>query len=383
MSVKRLIVEADVSSLNVTEFCRAHGVSTWLFYSLRRRYAVEGETALTARSRAPKRVANRTPLWVQERIVLIRKQLGDDGWDCGPGTIRDELLEVLDGADVPSEATIWRVLRDRGFIVPEPRKRPKHTSHRFNAERANECWQIDATKWQLADGQVVEINNVIDDCTRVLIASMAVRTCTTPNSWDTLCAGAQRWGWPERVLSDNGRAFRGHGDGGLIPNLAALGIRDGHSRPYHPQTCGKVERLHFTLKQHLAAQEPAGTLHDLQAQLDRFTDYYNHHRKHRAVGRRPPALVWSETPRSGPADRPLESTSTRTAVVDRNGRVRIGDRYRVSLGAAHAGQTAQLVITGLRAHIFVNGKLVRDLTIDPTRQSQPLYSRAGHPGKRA
>src|SRR3954464_13037929 len=102
MTVKRAIVEADVSTLNVTEFCRAHGISTWLFYDLRRRYAVDGESALTPRSRAPKRVANKTSVEVQERIVALRKELADDGWDCGPATIRFH-LEQRDGRS-PSEA---------------------------------------------------------------------------------------------------------------------------------------------------------------------------------------------------------------------------------------------------------------------------------------
>src|SRR5258706_536779 len=188
MSVRRAIVDADVSRLNVAEFCRVHGISTWLFYNLRRRYAVDGDAALEPLSRAPKRVANKIDVAVGDRIVLLRKQLADDGLDNGPATIRFH-LQRLDGW-APSEATIWRVLKQRGFINPEPRKAPKHAYRRFVAERANECWQIDATKWWLADGTMIEIINVIDDCTRVLIASVAVPTCTTANSWDALCLGA-------------------------------------------------------------------------------------------------------------------------------------------------------------------------------------------------
>lgn len=383
MSVKRAIVEADLSTLNVTEFCRVHGVSTWLFYDVRRRFAVVGDAALEPRSRAPKRVANKTSADVQDRIVLLRKELAEDGWDCGPATIRFHLVQ-RDGRS-PSDATIWRVLRDRGFIVPEPKKRPKHTSRRFAAERANECWQIDATKWLLPDGTWVEIINVIDDCTRLLIASQAVRTCTTANSWDTLCHGAARWGWPERVLSDNGTPFRGRdGAGGLVPSLAALGIRDTHSRPYHPQTCGKVERFHQTLKLHLSRQTPAADLVELQAQLDRFAEYYNHRRPHRAIGRRTPAEAWMATPRSGPADQPISApTATHRLVVDKAGRITIGSRLRISLGAAHIGHIAHLVVTGEHAHVFIDGRLVRQLRIDPTKRSQSLYNRGGHPGKRA
>jgi len=381
--VKRAVVEADVSTLNVSEFCRAHGISTWLFYDLRRRFAAVGDTALTPRSRAPKRVANKTSIEIQDRIVLLRKELAEDGWDCGPATIRFH-LEQRDGRS-PSEATIWRVLRDRGFITPEPKKRPKHTSRRFAAERANECWQIDATKWLLPDGTWVEIINVIDDCTRLLVASRAVRTCTTPNSWDALCHGAARWGWPERVLSDNGTPFRGRdGTGGLVPSLTALGVRDTHSRPYHPQTCGKVERFHQTLKRHLDRQPATDEIGVLQQQLDRFSDYYNHQRPHRAIARQFPAIAWAGTPRSGPATHPIGTpTSTHRLLVARDGTIGLGQRLRISLGAAHRQQTAHLVITGLHAHVFIDGRLVRQLEIDPNKRNQPIHSRPGHPGKRA
>jgi transposase InsO family protein len=370
MSVRRAVVDADVSTLNVSEFCRQHGVSTWLFYDLRRRYAAVGDVALEPLSRAPKRVANKISALVGDRIVLLRKELADDGLDNGPATIRFH-LQRLDGW-APSEATIWRVLKQRGFINPEPRKAPKRSYRRFVAERANECWQIDATKWDLADGTMIEIINVIDDCTRVLIASLAVSTCTTANSWDALCHGAQRWGWPERVLSDNGTPFRGqNGHGGLLPALAALGIEDRHSRPYHPQTCGKVERFHQTLKRHLATRDPATTLTELQTGLDRFTERYNHHRPHRAIGRRFPADVWQQTPRSGPASGPLGTpTTTSTTVVGNDGRISIATRTRIGLGVAHAGQIATTVITGVNAHVFINGRLVRQLTINPNTRDQ-------------
>lgn len=371
MSVRRAIVEVDVSALNVSEFCRQHGVSTWLFYDLRRRHAARGDAALEPLSRAPKRVANKTDEATHDLIVLLRKELADDGLDNGPATIRFHLEQRFGRS--PSEATIWRVLKHRGFITPEPRKAPKHAYRRFAAERANECWQIDATKWWLADGTMIEIINVIDDCTRLLIASNAVSTCTTANSWDALHQGAQQWGWPERVLSDNGLAFRGAaGHGGLLPALAALGIDNRHSRPYHPQTCGKVERFHQTLKLHLNSRDPATTLSELQSQLDAFTDRYNHRRPHRAIGRRCPAAVWHATPRSGPASHPLGlPTTTSTAVVGADGRISIATRTRIGIGVAHAGQTATTVITGINAHVFIDGRLVRQLTLKPNTRDQP------------
>ena len=88
LSLRRTIVEISLDGLNVREFCRSHGVSTWFFYDLRRRYRAEGEAALELRSRAAKRVANRTRPEMEDLIVAVRKQLADDGLDCGPATIR-------------------------------------------------------------------------------------------------------------------------------------------------------------------------------------------------------------------------------------------------------------------------------------------------------
>ena len=374
MSIRRTIVEVDPTTINVTAFCQAHGVSTWFFWDLRRRHAVLGEVVLEPLSRAPKRVANRISAEVEEAIVAMRKSLDELGADSGPASIRSYLSVSLGPA--PSEATIWRVLRRRGFITPEPRKAPKRAYHRFVASRANECWQIDATHWTLADGQVVEIVNVLDDCSRVAVASLAVTSCTTENSFEAMCAGAKHWGWPERVLSDNGWAFRGAGTqpGGLAAALAAIGIAAGHSRPYHPQTCGKVERFHQTMQKWLAAADPPTDLADLQALIDGFVGFYNHRRPHRAIGRRTPASTWTATPRSGPASNPLSAPTEIFTGRVHQGRLWVRGRYAISLGKAHNDNTATAVITGLTAHVFIAGRLIRELTLDPTHRSQPLRS---------
>jgi transposase InsO family protein len=381
MSVRRVIVDCDPATMNVTEFCRDHGVSTWFFWDLRRRFASHGEAALSPGSRAPKRVANRLGDDVRDEIVRWRKLLEEAGLDAGAASIAWHHHHEHGWA--PSEASIWRVLRQRGFVVANPRKAPKRALRRFQADRANELWQIDATKWELADGTIVEILNVLDDASRVLVASRAVGSCTIATTWQTLCSAASTWGWPEALLSDNARAFRGSdGNGGIVSNLQALGIRPAHSRPYHPQTCGKVERFHQTLKKYLTVCPPAATLDELQAQLDTFTHHYNHRRSHRGIDRDLPARRWASLPRSGPADRPLTApTKISTTVVSSNGVVTTGAQLAIAVGAEHARATAITVTTGTRAHVFVNGRLVRTLTIDHTRRYQALHHRPGRPTK--
>ncbi len=373
MSLRRLIVEVDTDGLNVVGFCAEHGISTWFFYDLRRRFRLEGGAALEPRSRAPHRVANRTPVQVEDAIVAKRKELEDAGLDAGPESIAFHLQDLV---GCPTPSTIWRRLQARGFITPEPSKAPKHTGRRFNAERANECWQLDDTPWALADGTEVKILNVVDDHSRLLVASIAMSSCTGAAALAAVAEAAAVLGWPAWVQSDNAKAFRDI----LVPALGALGIASKRSRPYHPQTNGKVERFHQTLKKWLGKQPPAATFTELQAQLDMFRFLYNHQRPHRSIDRRFPAHCWATAPKTGPADRALSPTSTTIHNVRvSGGTIDIGQRYTISVGAAYNRQRALAVITGLACHVFIDGRLIRQLTLNPTRRVQPLYNRPGRP----
>lgn len=374
MNVRRAVAEVDTSTINVSAFCRAHGISRQQFYDIRRRYTAEGEAGLEPRSRAPKTTANKTSVDIEDRIVTIRKLLTEFGVDAGHVTIRGWLEDELPAEDVPSEATVWRILVRRGFIVPEPKKGVRRRWRRFAAERANECWQMDSTGYPLSTGTIVDIISVLDDCSRLSVDGLVVPSCNSKNAWRALERGAEIYGWPERLLRDNAREFKAHNT-----RLAAMGITGRHSRPYHPQTCGKVERYQQTLKKFLDANGPYHTIAELQRAVNTFRDYYNHHRRHRAVGRRTPAAVWADTPKSGPSE-PI--TTQRAAqyhpanVTD--GRVHI-NRHRIQIGARYSGQQATVLRTGNHCHIFIEGRLVRELTINPDTIDQPLHDRPGRP----
>eukprot|EP01041_Mallomonas_annulata_P019027 gene19027-38210_t len=224
MSVRRAIVEADVSTMNVAEFCRTHGVSRWFFYDLRRRHGREGDVVLSARSRAPHRVPSRTSPAVEDAIVAVRKELLDAGLDAGPATIRFH-LDTLEG--VPSESTIWRILVARGQVNPQPAKAPK-SRRSFTADRANEVWALDDTDWTLADGTGVKILDIIDDHSRLAVASRAMQACDGPNVLATMAEAAREHGWPERFWSDNARVFTLT----LANAVEPLGVIASHTRPF-------------------------------------------------------------------------------------------------------------------------------------------------------
>ncbi|MGH9132556.1 MAG: integrase core domain-containing protein [Ilumatobacteraceae bacterium] len=303
--------------------------------------------------------------------MLKRKELVDAGLDAGAATIAFHLTDL---PGLPHEATIWRVLSARGLITADPSKAPKRAWRSFTAERANDCWQVDDTGWTLADGADVKVFDVIDDHSRLAVASTAMTTCTGAAALDVFADAATVIGWPARLLSDNATAFRHT----LASAVAPLGVAADHSRPYHPQTCGKVERFHQTLKRWLAKQPPAATLAELQAQLDLFRLIYNHHRPHRGVGRRYPADVWATAPKSGPADRPLATPTAVHHSTIHAGACYTG-RYSISVGTRHNGQRATIVITGTACHVFIDGHLIRHLTLNTQQRTQPLYSKPGRP----
>lgn len=366
-------VAGTVRSGEVAGFCREHGISRETFYKWRRRFLAEGQAGLEEQSRRPLHSPTRTATELEERIVRVRKELDDDGLDHGPWSIRQLLAREVEV--VPSESSIWRILVRRGLVVPEPKKRPKVSLRRFVYPRPNDCWQIDATHWHLADGTIVWIIDIIDDHSRVCPAAVAAEACTSIAAWEVFTLAGSIWGVPARVLSDNGLSFNGSRRQITVTfeaNLRAAGVAPIASTPGHPQTCGKVERFHQTLKKWLTKQPPAATIGELQAQLDKFIAHYNHHRPHRALGGRTPAAVWAASPRAVPADHPVTDTTTiaRNIIVSANGHVRI-DNYQVNVGVEYAGLTVTVLIAGIDCIIFWDNTLVRALRIDPTKFNQP------------
>jgi transposase InsO family protein len=313
----RFLIETHLrTGRPIAQLAAAHGVHRSWLYKLLARYRRDGEAGLEARSRrphhSPARIADRH----EEAIVALRKELTDAGFDAGAVTIQSHLARRA--VVVPSASTIWRVLKARGFVTPQPHKRPKSSYRRFVAELPNECWQADVTHVVMADGAFLEVLNIIDDHSRVCVASQAFVRARSPDVVRTLHRAAEKWGYPESFLTDNGAIFtastRG-GVGSMEPELLSLGIRSKHSRPYHPQTCGKVERFHQTLKRHLAKQEPPDTKKQLQAQLARFVDYYNDIRPTAASGgelRPKPSAPGNARGRGGRASTAMATASVTT-----------------------------------------------------------------------
>lgn len=372
----RLTAAVTGAGLNVAEFCREQGISRSTFYKWRARYGSEGLAGLEERSRRPNTAGLGMALQVEGRIVELRKELIGDGLDAGSASIRQYLIaEGVEG--VPSEASIWRALGRRGFITAQPQKRPRSSYRSFTFEMVNGCWQLDHYDWALADGTKVQIIDVIDDHSRMAHAR-AVPVVTGGDVWDTFLETAQQWGLPSMVLTDNGLVYNGHRRNITVAfetNLRLLGIKPISSSPYHPQTCGKVERFHQTEQQWLRARPPAATLTELNQLLDQFIAIYNHHRPHRSLNGATPAATHNTGPKAGPADRPLTTPQRiTTARVAIDGTV-WSRPWRIALGRPHAGREVTVIIDDDQGYVFADDQLLRRLTLDPNRQHQPLHRR--------
>src|SRR6266487_2265570 len=389
MDLARYVVDAVVlEGRSYREVAVAHGVSKSYVGKLVGRFRQGGYEAIVPRSRAARRIPHRTPDALEDEIVALRKQLADLGLDAGAQTIHYHLS--LHHEQVPSVSTIWRILRRRGFVIPQPHKRPRSSWVRFEASLPNECWQSDVTHWRLADGGVVEIVNIIDDYSRLCVASRAVGVVTSPDVLSAFRQAAARWGLPAAMLTDNGGVYTAAFQGGrsaMDSELLSLGIAFRHSRPYHPQTCGKVERFHQTLKTHLIKQPSAHTVVELQAQLDRFVRYYNEIRPHRARERTTPLAAFDSRAKARP-HRPTVTVGQETRIrhdrVDSAGKVTLRHRGRlhhIGIGRAFKGTRIVLPVDGLDVRVLTDdGELVRRFVLDPRRIYQPS-GRPRHPAK--
>jgi transposase InsO family protein len=384
MSLARVVVTAvTVEGRTKAEVARDYGLSRRWVHELVRRYVAEGETGLEPRTRRPARSPTRISDPLEDEIVELRKALADEGLDAGAHTISVHLQRRH--ASCPSVATIWRVLSRRGFVVPQPQKRPKSSFVRFQAEMPNERWQADITHWALEGGTEVEILNMIDDHSRLLVGSDGLGVFKAADVVASFHAAAAAHGFPASLLTDNGAVFTAAPRGGRCAielECDRLGIRDVHSRPYHPQTCGKVERFHQTLKKWLCKQPRACTVVELQAQLDRFRTYYNTVRPHRAIARRTPAEAFAARPKATPAGPVIQAPyRLRRDRIDAAGGVTLRHESRlhhIKVGRRYAGTRVLMLVAGLDVRIVSDdGELLRTLTLDPTKSYQALGGRKG------
>jgi transposase InsO family protein len=360
VSRERLIVTAvTVQGLSQAQAARTYGLSESRVSRIMARWRLEGEAALEPRSRRPKTSPTAIPASTVELIVNLRANLQQQGLDHGPETIAWHLRHRHDVT--VSRSTVARTLTRAGLVTAEP---------------------------TLADGAGVEILTFLDDCTRYAISVTAHPRVTTPLIVDTFRAAIKAHGAPATTLTDNGMVFtvrlagwgRRGGRNGFETELQRLGIQQKNGSPAHPQTQGKVERFQQTMKKWLHARALPATLTELQTHLDAFVTHYTEQRPHRSPPHHAtPGSRYRALPKAHPNRSPDDDPHDRVRRdrVDKNGTItlRVASRLRhIPLGRKHARTRILALIHNLDVTVInaATGELLRELTIDPDRDYQPL-----------
>lgn len=371
-----VLFEPQRTGETVADVCRRYGISRDTYYRYRRRYLAEGIEGLEDRPRKPKTSPAQIPTEVELRIVEMRT--AHPRW--GARRIRAELAR--EGIDAPAVSTVHQALRRNGLVAARPRHKVK-ADKRFEREISNDLWQIDATRILLGDDTPAWVINLLDDHSRYLLATMAGPAATTDIAWDTFEVAASRYGLPRQVLSDNGLAFTGRLRSFEVifeTNLRDLGVELINAAPYHPQTLGKLERFHRTLKEWLSDEGPAWDLEHLQELLDGFRFHYNRHRPHQGIDDATPAERYDP---GGPTENLPEPPTIRTPEYPPHSILRrvtatgnIGYQKKlIQVGYRWAGATVRVITVGDLTHIYYGETLIRVLAIDPHRYYQGLKPR--------
>lgn len=286
---------AIAEGVSFSELCRRYFISRKTGYKWLQRYRQQGVSGLHDQSRRPCQQPLRTPPGIEQLILHCRDRYPDWG-----GRKLRKVLENQGCLDLPAASTITEILRrhDKLILPQEPAQALKRFEHPF----PNDLWQMDF-KGHFSAGQLrCHPLTVLDDCSRFSLCLQACGDEQTQTVRQALSNTFRRYGLPRRMTMDNGPPWGAGGGNGRFSRLTVWlieqGITVGHSRPYHPQTQGKDERFHRTLKTELLGRREFESLIRCQQAFNRWRRQYNHVRPHEALDMTTPASRYQSSHRS-------------------------------------------------------------------------------------
>jgi len=338
---KELVTLAVSEGVNMSELCRRGGVSRKTGYKWLRRYRERGDRGLHDLSRRPHQSPNRTSDEMEQAVVELRREHPTKGSHVLAQMLKDRRYDP-----VPSKSTVTATLKRHGLIDPaESAKRQPYK--RFEHEEPNQLWQMDFKGHiPISSGGRCHPLTVLDDHSRFSLGVKACRDERSQTVQDQVASIFGHYGMPDTMLVDNGPPWGSDFDHPftvLTVWLIQLGVSVVHSRPYHPQTLGKLERFHRSLKAELLQGRTYTDLAHCQSSFDRWRDFYNLERPHHALGLDTPASRYSMSPRPFPEALPALQYDIDDQVrrVDINGRISFRGRpFRV--GKAFKGKHVAL-----------------------------------------
>lgn len=352
MEIKQEFVAlASQSGVNRRELCRRFGISPSTGYALLRRHAQEGEAGLSARSRRPHRSPGQTDTVLEQAVLQVRREQPTWGGRKIARRLRDLGLSA-----VPSPSTVTAILHRNGCISAQASLAAQHWQ-RFEHEHPNALWQMDFKGDFPTARSRCHALTVLDDHSRYSLAVEACPDVRAESVMPHLERVFQRYGLPVRINTDNGAPWgTPRQPNGSLSSLAIwlirLGIRLSHSAPYHPQTNGKIERLHQTLKDDVLNGRTFVDLPAVQWAFERWRYIYNHVRPHDSLALDTPARHYRPSARAYPDKLPVIEypQSDLVLIVGWNGEVRLNThRFKVS------SALVKLPIA-LRAHPHLDGR---------------------------
>jgi transposase InsO family protein len=286
--------------VNRRELCRRFGISPATGYKWLSRWTA-GEDHVADRSRRPHSSPLRSPMDIEVLVLAVR--------DEHPAWGARKIVRCLerDGHDTPAGSTVHAILRRHGR-VEAPRGTPGKPWQRFEKPAANLLWQMDFKGHvALANGAACHPLTIVDDHSRYAVCLRAYGNEQSETVRSGLEATFHRYGLPDALLVDNGSPW-GDGPGQSWTRLGVwllkLGVDVLHSRPYHPQTRGKNERFHRTLKAEVFALRRFRDLGEVQRAFDHWRSVYNLERPHQALDQEVPASRYVPSPRPMPSGLP-------------------------------------------------------------------------------
>lgn len=360
--------------LTPTQAAAVFEVSRQWIYQLLARYKAGGLQALEPISRRPHSNPRALSNELRQEIIILRRELLLQGLDAGAASISWHLLQSNQRS--PALSTIWRILKAEGLVTPQPKKRPKAYITRFEAVQPNETWQSDFTHWRLSDGSDVEIINWLDDHSRLLLSCTVFKAITGKIVIGTFNECRSQYGTPFSTLTDNGNVYTARfvkGKNGFEYLLSELEIVQKNGSPAHPQTQGKIERFHQTLKKWLSQQSPAKDLKEQQSQLDEFRIVYNTQRPHRALEMKTPQQSYEATIKATPKQaKDKEHYRVRHDSVDQFGKLtlrRAGKMHHLGVGIENQFKKVYMVVDHYKVTVVEKktGEILSQNEIQPTR----------------
>lgn len=287
-------VQAAMECSNFSALCREFRITRRTGLKWRARYAAQ--EPLSDRSRRPKQSPMRTPEPVERRILELRAE--NPGW--GARTLH-QVLTNQGVKDLPCVKTVNNILNRHGCISPEEAQK-RRPYIRYEKERCNMMWQTDFKgEFRMADGNYCYPLTILDDHSRYALGifpHLSTKNVVIPAFTELF----QQYGLPDSILSDNGAQFAGFRKGFTQFErwLMELDILPIHGRIKHPQTQGKIERFHRTMKQELLNHTDIADITDAGVQFSRWNHKYNYVRPHVALGMKTPGDVYTPSSRVYP-----------------------------------------------------------------------------------